>query len=185
VTILASPNPIVFGRGATISGQVGPPRTSHLTVALERAPSPFGPWLSGPTIAAGKTGAYSFPGVAPALNTWYRADVDGVDSRPVLVQVRFRVQVLVSTHTPGRGGLVRFRGRVAPGHRGNLLFVQRLGGDGRWHTIKFTRLRGLSSAFSFYSVRVTIDRSGLYRVVVRPDRSRARGRSRVVHLRVH
>jgi hypothetical protein len=185
VTILASPTPIVLGRGATISGQVLPPRTHHLTVALERASSPFGPWLSGRTTAAGKTGAYSFPGVAPASNSWYRADVDGVVSRPLLVLVRFRVEALVSTRTPARGSLVRFHGRVAPGHRGHLVFVQGLGRDGRWHTMKFTRLRGLSSGFSFYSVRVPIDRSGLYRVVVRPDRSHARGRSRVVHLRVH
>jgi hypothetical protein len=185
VTILASPNPIILGQAATISGRVLPPRTNGLTAALQRASSPFGPWLGGRTTALSKSGAYSFSGVVPASNTWYRVDAGGVDSRPMLVLVRFRVQVLVSSHTPARGSLVRFHGRVAPGHRGHLAFVQFLGRDGRWHTIKFMRLRGLSSAFSFYTVRVPIDRSGFYRVVVRPDSTHARGRSRVVHLRVH
>jgi hypothetical protein len=185
VTILASPNPIVLGQGATISGRALPPRTDHLPVVLERATSPFGPWLSGRTAVTGKTGAYSFQGVAPGSNTWFRADVDGVDSRPVLVLVRFRVQVLVSSHTPAQGSLVRFSGRVAPGHRHHLAFVQRLGSDRRWHTVKFMRLRGLNPAFSFYSVHVRIDQSGFYRVVVRPDSTHARGFSRVVHLKVH
>jgi hypothetical protein len=185
VTILASPNPSILGQGVTISGRVLPPRMSGLTAALQRASSPFGPWLGGRTTALRKSGDYSFSGLTPASNTWYRVDAGGVDSRPMLVLVRFRVQVLVSSHTPARGSLVRFHGRVAPGHRFHLAFVQFLGRDGRWHTIKFMRLRGLSPAFSFYTVRVRIDRSGFYRVVVRPDSTHARGRSRVVHLRVH
>jgi hypothetical protein len=108
-----------------------------------------------------------------------------VASQPILVRVRFRVKVFVSNLNPSRGSVVRIHGRVAPGHRGLRVFIQRLGRDRRWHTIRFTRLRGLSSAFSFYSVRLRINGSGFYRVVVRFDATHARGRSRVVHIRVH
>jgi hypothetical protein len=188
VTIAASAATIVLGQTTTISGEVAPPRPSHLTVTLESAPTLAGPWATrrGLTTAAStQTGAYSFAKLAPSSNTYYRTVADGVHSPPVHVLVRFRVAVSVSNKLPHTGSLVRFRGRVAPGHRGLRVWIQRLGSDRHWHIIKRTRLRGLDPARSFYSVLVRIEHSGLYRVVVRHDSDHAKGLSPTVRFRVH
>jgi hypothetical protein len=187
VTIGASSPTIVFGQTTTISGKVLPTRQDHLTITLQSAPTLAGPWVThrqpSSTINR-KTGGYLFAGLAPSSNTYYRTDVDGVFSAPLHVLVRFRVGVSVSTRHPSAGSLVRFRGRVAPAHRGQRIWIERLGSDGRWHIVKRARLRGLDPHFSFYSVRVRIERSGRYRVVVRRDLGHAEGLSQTVRIRV-
>jgi hypothetical protein len=185
LTLGASPGTIIFGQSTSLAGKVLPPRSSHVAVTLERASSVAGPWLAGRTVTADRKGGYTFTGVAPSSNTFYRVTAGGTASQPVLVLVRFRVGVLVSNTHPLRGSLVRFHGRSAPRHRGLRVFIQRLGADGHWHTIRFTRLRGTNPQHSFYSVRVRIERGGRYRVVVRHDASHARGVSRTVRIHVH
>ena len=78
---------------------------------------------------------------------------------------------------------MRFRGRVAPAHKGLLVVIQWLGPHGHWHAVKFTRLRGAVGGVSVYSVRLRVQRDGRYRVVVRADAGHARGLSRTVRLR--
>jgi hypothetical protein len=102
----------------------------------------------------------------------------------VLVSVRFRVGLSVSRRHPSVGTLVRFYGHVAPGHRGHLVLLQRLGALGRWHTIRFMRLRGSGAGSSFYSVKLHVRRNGRWRVVVLPDASHAAGVSPTVVMRV-
>jgi hypothetical protein len=188
VTIAASSDPITFGQATTLSGKVLGPRDAHLTVTLESAPTLGGPWVTNRQRITGanrKTGAYSFAGLAPSSNIYYRTVADGVYSPAVQVLVGFRVGLLVSTRHPSAGSLVRFHGRVAPAHRGLRVWIQRLGSDRHWHIIKRTRLRGLNPRFSFYSVRVPVARSGLYRVVVKHDLDHAKGVSQIVRIRVH
>jgi hypothetical protein len=184
VTLAASPAPITFGQLTTLSGRVLQPRPSHVTVTLESAPSAGGPWSTAGSTTASSTGAYAFRNLAPGANTFYRALSDGTTSATVLVSVRFRVSLFVSRRHPPAGTLVRFHGHAAPGHRGHLVLIQRLGAFGRWHTIRVTRLRGFGTSFSFYSVRLRVRHSGRYRVVVLPDAGHARGVSRTVRIRV-
>ncbi len=137
----------------------------------------------GAATASASTGAYSFPGVAPSANTYYRALSDGATSATVLVSVSFRVGIFVSRLHPLRGTTVRFHGRVGPRHNGLHVLVQWLGPRGHWNTIKPTRLRGAGGGLSFYSVRVRIERSGRYRVVVVADSTHATGLSATVRIR--
>jgi hypothetical protein len=184
VTLGASSGTITFGQLTGLSGRVLLPRPSHVIVTLQSAPSAGGPWVdAGATNASPSSGAYSFAGLAPSANTYYRALSDGATSATVLVSVRFRVGIFVSRLHPLRGSKVRFHGRVAPGHNGLRVLVQWLGPRGHWNTISRTRLHGAGGGLSFYSARVPIERSGRYRAVVAADSTHARGQSATVRVR--
>ncbi|HET6865900.1 MAG TPA: fibronectin type III domain-containing protein, partial [Solirubrobacteraceae bacterium] len=185
VTLGAVPATITFGELTSLGGRVLPPRPSHVTVTLQSATGPSGPWIDVANTTAASSGAYSFARLAPSSNTYYRALADGATSATVRVSVRFRVGLVVGHRHPRRGSRVRFHGHVGPRHNGASALIQWLGPHGRWHTIRRARLRGARGGLSFYSVRVPILRSGRYRVIVVPDPSHEAGRSRTVRLRVH
>jgi hypothetical protein len=185
LTVAASSATITFGQVTALSGKVAPLIRARVIVRLQSAPSLGGPWvtLRRTTRADTKTGAYSFTGLTPSSNTYYRTFAEGAVSPPVQVLVRFRVGVLVRKHV-AQGSLVRFHGRVAPAHRGLRVWIEQLGRNGRWHIIERARLHGLKPNFSLYSVRVSIEQSGLYRVVVKHDRDHAQGFSKIVRIHV-
>jgi hypothetical protein len=183
VTLGASSGTITFGQVTTLSGRVLPPVPSHSTVTLQSGPSAGGPWANAAATTASASGAYSFPGLAPSANSYYRTLSDGATSATVLVSVRFRVGILVSQRHPPRGTNVRFHGLVEPGHNGHRVLVQWLGPRGHWNTIKQSRLRGAGGGRALYSVRVRIERRGRYRVLVPADSTRARGWSVTVRIR--
>jgi hypothetical protein len=185
ITLAAPSGTITFGQVTSLSGRVLPPLPSHPTVTLQSAPSAGGPWTDAGIAGAASNGAYTFSRLAPTANTYYRALSDGATSPTVLVSVRFRVGIFVSRRHPVRGSTVRFHGQVGPGHNFHRLFVQWLGPRGHWNTLKRTRLRGAGGGLSFYSVRVRIEHSGLYRVMVPPDSTHARGFSATVRIRAH
>lgn len=184
VTLGAIPGTIAFGQLTSLGGRVLPPRPSHVTVTLQSAASPAGPWIDTANTTATSTGAYSFARLAPSSNTFYRALADGATSATVRVAVHLRVGIVVSRRHPPRGGLVRFHGHVGPRRSGADALIQRLGPHGRWHTIRRARLRGARGGLSFYSVRVRILRSGRYRVAVGADPNHESGHSRAVRIRV-
>jgi hypothetical protein len=161
------------------------PRPAHVAVTLQSAPTAAGPWTDTATSPATASGAYSFRPMAPTSDIYYRTLADGATSGPVFVAVRFRVGVRVSRLRPLQGSWVRFHGQVGPAHFWLRVLVQWLGPQGRWHTIKRTRLHRAGGDASVYSVRVQIGRSGRYRVVVGPDSDHAQGRSPAVRIRVH
>src|SRR5947208_776459 len=127
VTIAASPNPIVYGQPTTVRGSVLGPRAAHASVTLQRSATATGPFVNLATVTAGPNRTYSFAGLAPSSNAYFRAFANGVSSGPVLVLVRFRVSFFVSRTHPRRGQLIRFRGRVAPRHNGARVQIQRVG----------------------------------------------------------
>jgi hypothetical protein len=183
-TLGAVPGTITFGQLTSLGGRVLPPRPAHVTVTLQSATSPGGPWIDTASTTAASTGAYSFARLAPSSNTYYRVLADGATSATVRVSVHFRVAVVVSRRHPRRASWVRFHGRVGPGRGGASALIQWLGPHGRWHTIRRARLRRAGGGLSFYNVRVRIVRSGRYRVIVGPDSSHEAGRSRTVRIRV-
>jgi hypothetical protein len=184
ITLGAVPGAITFGQLTSLGGRVLPPGQSHVTVTLQSATSPGGPWIDVANTTAASTGAYSFARLAPSSNTYYRSLADGATSATVRVSVHFRVGLVVSRRHPRRGSRVRFHGQVGPGHNGAGALIQWLGPDGRWHTIRRARLRGGGGGLSFYSVRVPIVRGGRYRVIVGPDAMHGAGRSRTVRIRL-
>lgn len=185
VTLGAVPGSITFGQLTSLGGRVLPPRPSHLAVTLQSARSAAGPWSDAASATVTSSGAYSFPRLAPASNTYYRVLADGATSATVRVSVHFRVDLQVSRLRPPRGSLVRFHGRVGPRHDGRRVLIQRLGPRGRWLTFRRTRLGRSGGGLSSYSVRVRIERSGRYRVLVGPDATHGAGHSRAVRIRVH
>ncbi len=185
ITLGAPSATITFGQLTSLSGRVLPPLPSHPTVTLQSARSAGGPWAdAGVASASASNGAYTFSRLVPSANTYYRALSDGATSATVLVSVRFRVGLIVSRLRLFRGSTVRFHGRVGPGHNFHRVLVQWLGPRGHWNTLKRTRLRGAGGGLSFYSVRVRIERSGRYRVVVPPDATHARGVSATLRILV-
>src|SRR5262249_48460225 len=175
ITLGAPSGTITFGQLTSLSGRVLPPVPSHPTVTLQSAPSAGGPWVDAGVIgASASNGAYTFSRLAPTANTYYRVLSDGAASATVLVSVRFRVGIFVSRLHPPRGSKVGFHGHVGPGHNGRLALIQWLGPRGHWNTIVRARLRGAAGGLSFYRIRVPIQRSGRYRVVVRADSTHAR-----------
>jgi hypothetical protein len=185
ITIAPLPGTITFGQFTSVGGRVLAPRPSHTTVTLQSAPRAGGPWTDAVSTTAASTGAYAFSHLAPAFNTYYRVLADGATSATVHVSVDFRVGLFVSRRHPPRGTRVRFHGRVGPAHNGSSALIQWLGPGGRWDTIRRARLRRAGDGLSFYSVRVRIEHSGRYRVLVGPDATHGAGRSRTVSLRVH
>jgi hypothetical protein len=184
VTLFALPDAITFGQLTNLSGRVLPPRPSHLTVTLQSAPGRGGPWTDAGSAAVTASGGYTFARLSPASNTYYRVLADGATSPTALVSVHFRVGLRVGRLHPRRGSLVRFQGRVEPRHNGLAVRIQWLGPRGRWHTIHRTRLGGAPGGASSYSVRVRIEHSGRYRVLVGPDATHGRGHSPAVRIRV-
>jgi hypothetical protein len=196
ITLVASPSTVTLGQVTNFTGTVGAPRPPFVTVVLQTATGPNGPWADYQITAADKGGTFSFPQIGPTSDTWYRATAAGGASPAVLVVVltpgglpigaapiHFHVGLRVSRSHPRRGHFVRFHGRVTPGHPGLLVYLQRLG-HGRWHTIKRMRLRGASAGAASYSFRVRIRRSGRWRVVVPDERNHPIGISRTVRIRV-
>jgi hypothetical protein len=185
VTLAASSTAITFGQPITLGGGVRPPAAAFAAVTLQAAAGLAGPFATLATTIAGATGTYRFAPIAPQSNTYFRAAANGSSSAPVLVLVRFRITLSASTTRPKRGHRVRFYGRVGPRHNGLPVYLQRFGPKRRWHTIARTRLRATAGNASIYSLQVRAGRSGLYRTLVGPDPSHARGSSRAIRLRVH
>jgi phosphodiesterase/alkaline phosphatase D-like protein len=182
VTLGASPGTIVFGRGSTLAGTVVTSKPARTTVTLQRSRSLFGPFVNFASTTTAPSGAFSFGPYAFGVNSYFRVIAGGVRSETVHVRVRFRVSLFVSSVNPRPGHLVRFHGTVVPRRNFHLVALQRFGANHRWDTIRLPRLHPLGGV-SGYSVRVRIHRGGLWRVLIGPGPSHARGFSRVVSIR--
>jgi hypothetical protein len=186
VTITASPNSIVYRQSTTLLGSVFGRGAAHAAVTLQRSAHVAGAFANIATIRAGANGTYTFAGQAPSSNTYFRALANGVSSGPVLVLVRFRVSLFVSSRHPRRGHFIRFRGLVAPRRNGAHVQIQRLGSDLRWHTVARPQLhRTSSTGSSAFGARIRVHRGGRYRATLGADSHHARGFSRSISIRVH
>lgn len=192
VTITAAPNPVVFGASTTIAGQATGKKATGATVDLEAQPAPFtGPFSRTASTTTDATGHYSFR-VVPGLNTLYKVIVHtapSATSANLLVKVRVRVTLGVSTSRPAIGQRVRFRGLVLPAYNGKLVRIQHRTRRG-WVTIARATLTAATPAGgvarSQYGKRVRITVGGAYRVFFDPaDHLRLPNASRTVTLTVH
>jgi hypothetical protein len=99
-------------------------------------------------------------------------------SPTVLVRVRMRVGLRLSTSTPTAGRTVRFSGSVHPAHDGRTASIQKRSSTGSWTTVARTTLQDAGTTRSSYSRRVRINRDGVYRVKVAGDADHLSGFSR-------
>jgi len=187
-TLDAQPNPQVFGLTTALSGRLSGANASRTVVRLEAdTTAPFGDgYTEVARVTSDPSGRFRFT-PKPAVNTQYRAvaqTTPTVTSLGRLVLVRTNVGLLASTQAPRSGASVRFSGTVRPPKDGRLALIQRRSPTGVWVTVARTKLLDAGNTWSRYARRVTIRRSGSYRVKVASDTQHTNGYSRTVTITV-
>jgi hypothetical protein len=184
-TISATPATVVFGSPTTVSGQLSGTKISGVTVELQAEPFGTTSFAKIATVSATPTGHYSFA-ITPSLNTLYRViakTAPPATSLSVLVGVRVKVTLGVSTRHPSAGATVRFSGFVTPAYNGSVVLIQRRTPSG-WKKISHATLSAATLGRSHYSKRVKITKSGRYRVRFVPPAGRLANNSPALTLTV-
>src|SRR3954447_498386 len=123
LTEAVKPNPIVFGKFATISGSLSS-KTAGVPIELQADPFPYdGKWITRGTKSTDAKGDVSFA-LAPDVSTKLRLQTSGaprVTSAESTVAVAWRAGLRVSDSTPRKGQSVRFSGSVHPAHPGGTV----------------------------------------------------------------
>jgi hypothetical protein len=168
LTLSASPNPVVYGAAVSVAGALTGPDIAGKKVALEVNPFPFtGPFLqTGNSVLTTPQGGYSFV-IGSPITLQLRVvnqSKPGVASPTIVLNVAL-VTTLRARHA--RGGRVRFSGRVTPPRAPNAVLIQRRTRKGGWATVGITLTRAKSPAYSVFSKRLRLRRSGAYRAVVK------------------
>jgi len=179
VTLTAGANPITFSTPLTLSGDVKGAKAGVVVTLQERA-VPATAFVVVATTSTDDKGGYTFSR-RPRVNTTYRV-VTGAQppaqSADLLVRVRPLVGFRASDTTPSRGERVLFAGTVRPDHDGRTVSIQRKRPDGSFATLARTRLRDAGRVYSRYSRRVTVRRTGTYRIRIVGHDDHAMGTSR-------
>lgn len=143
-TINAAPQNIDEGSTATISGVLDTAATTtpdgRVSVKLwgHSYGQPYKALQS--TTTDNTTGAYSFT-VMPSQNMAYEVRATLAPPRStaqVFVGVRDVVSITPSSTSSTVGQTITFTGGVIPDKAGHAIYLQRLGADNDWHTVKTT-----------------------------------------------
>jgi len=186
LTLNAAPNPVVFGLGTTVAGQLTGTGNGGRQVVLQQRAFPFTSAFAdvGTPVVTDANGAFAFPSLALPATTQLRARTGSVASPVATVAVAVRVETRVSTYRVTRGKRVRFSGVIRPGREGALYAVQKLGSRGQWVTVAGGITRRGSTNFSGFTRRVRVRRGGQYRVYVRiVDGNYTSGIGRTIRIR--
>jgi hypothetical protein len=145
-------NPIqAFGQPVTVSGVLTPgPTAQPAFVQLWARPGTGGPFQFVGQNPVGPSGAYSFT-VTPAVNTIYQARTSFGSHRAsagVWQGVHDLLTLTPSSSNSTVGGLVTFTGDVIPDKTGHVVYLQRMGADGDWHSVESRFVRA-GSLFRF------------------------------------
>ncbi len=149
---ITSSNPIQsYGQPVKISGVLTPgPTAQPAFVQLWGRPALGGPFRFMGQSPVGANGAYSFT-VTPTVNTVYqaRAPFGAHRASAALWQgVHDVLTMTPSSPTSTVGGTVIFSGTVIPDKTNHVVYLQRRGADGDWHSVE-TRFVGFGSTFHF------------------------------------
>jgi hypothetical protein len=178
---VASSDPVIqYGSSATISGvldKVGTTTPDSGVPVTLLARTAGAKYTAIATTTTPTDGSYSFS-ETPQNNTLYVVQVTLSASRhtsALLEVVRDVVSATPSATSSTVGATITFTGSVLPGKSGGVAYLQRLGADGDWHTIKVGFLNGSSA----YSIAWTLGDAGTdrFRVRVLGDRANAGGAS--------
>ena len=186
VSLLARPQPVVFGSPTVLSGQILGSQAAGARVTLRENPFPFARFRSVATTRADAAGRFVFART-PGVNTRYSVVAGTRPSSTSAIRtvfVRFRLTLRVGTTRPSHGQRVRFTGTVMPARTGRLVLVQRLRGR-TWHTIRRAVLvPTFNPLLSAFSTRVRVTHSGLYRVRLPHDAANEAGNASGRRLRL-
>jgi hypothetical protein len=165
-----SPNPPVYGRPVTISGQLVGTGAAGATVTLLGRPFPF----SAPFVQVGNavisatdgTYAFSFPSATATSQFEVKATTSPATTSAIATM---NVASLISFHVHSharKGSLLRMSGSVLPAQDGLLVKIQKRSRSGTFHTVAHTTLSHGTATRSTYSRRLRIQRTGTYRTLV-------------------
>lgn len=145
-------NPVQsYGQPVKISGVVSPgPTAQPAFVQLWGRPATGGPFQFVGQTPVSANGAYSFT-VTPTVNTVYQARAPfGTHpaSAGLWQGVRDVLTLTPSATTSTVGGTVMFSGTVIPDKTNHVVYLQRLGPDGDWHSVE-ARFVGFGSMYQF------------------------------------
>jgi hypothetical protein len=184
----ATPNPVVFGAGTTVTGQLTGTGNAGRQVVLQQRAFPYTAGFAnvGNPVVTDANGAFTFAALALPTTEQLRVQTpDGKVVSPIAtVAVAVKVETRVGSYRVRRGHKLRFSGVIHPGRDGAQYAVQKLGRSGQWVTVAGGITHKGSSTFSGFSRHVTIRRSGDYRIFVRiVDGNFTSGIGRTVHIR--
>ncbi len=155
-TINSSDQLISYGQSVTISGVLD-------TAASATTPEPGVPvtlWARNATqnqftpiadTTTGSDGSYTFAPQSPTYNTVYQVRLTlgpGRRSAVLFEGVQDVLSITPSSTTSQVGGHVTFTGNVLPDKAGHVIYLQRLGADGDWHSEEIRIVSG-ASTFQF------------------------------------
>jgi hypothetical protein len=166
LSLIATPNPVPFGKPTTVQGVLSGTGNAGRTVVLQSNPFPYTQGFvnaSNPQVTNAQ-GQFFFPLLSMPINTQFRVSMT---DRPDIVSPIITVYsaVRVTTHISRRGSIARFHGSVTPASDGQTVLIQRFS-KGHWRTTARTTTRHHSATSSSYSKHVRIRHTGSYRVVV-------------------
>jgi hypothetical protein len=168
VSLAAKPAIVTWGQATTFTGKVAGAGAAR-TVEIQRDPYPFGDgFVVQRSVATAKNGSFSVALLA-TVHTQYRAVATSPNvatSPTMLVRVRPKLGLSLSTATPKAGSTVRFFGSVKPAHDANPVSIQKRTRTGSWTTVARAVLRDAGTTRSTYTKLVTIRRDGTYRVKI-------------------
>ena len=190
LAFVANPNPITFGGGTNLAGQLTGTGNAGKQVILQQRAFPYTSGFAnvGNPVVTGPTGGFAFGALALPQTTQLRVQTtDGKVTSPVAtVAVAVRVKTNVNKTNVKRGRLVRFSGTIRPAREGALFAIQKLGSRGQWVTLAGGVTRKGGAAYSGFSRRLRVRRGGQYRVFVRiVDGNYTSGIGRTITLRTH
>lgn len=174
-TIGSSAPVVTYGQSATISGVLYMSGTTtpdpSVSVTLWAHTPGHAFRTVGVPVTTGSDGGYSFT-VTPAANTIYQVRTTTTpparrDTAVLYEGVQDVLSFNVSSTTSEVGQAVTFSGTVSPDKAGHAIYLQRLGADGHWHTVK----TGVVSHASTYSIRWRFGHAGTdeFRVLIPTD----------------
>jgi hypothetical protein len=167
--ILVSPNPTLYGGGATIQGTLSGTHNGGRAVVLQQNPFPYTAGFAnvGNAELTSPTGSFSFAVGGLALATQYR--VVTATNPPVVSPVateNVAVRISAHVHRTRRRHHARIYGTVTPAVDGMEVGIMRVVG-GRNVLVSGTVLRHRSATSSRFSRTIRVRRHALYRVLVK------------------
>ncbi len=142
LTIEGSPDPVVAGESATITGVAAGPANQSVTLLARTQQGGFSAVAKASTDAGG---AYTFT-VAPEHNTYYRVIDAGTSSTQLFEGVRYTLSLSPLPSTVQSGGALTFSGTLLPAAAGQVVYLQRQNPDHiGFHTVASTTVDGAQS----------------------------------------